>query len=187
MKTSRLVLIVALLSATVTASAQTTRRREAPPPADAVSVESEVAAFYASMSHAPDAAPDFERMRQIFLYVGMLIPPKKSGGDDFAIGDVDQFAERYQKAAAARKEKGEVRGLVLREIARRTDCFGNVCQVFSTYESRYTASDAKPFERGVHSIQLVRDGRRWWIASLTWDVERADNAIPPPYLPESKP
>ena len=139
-------------------------------PADAASVESIVAAFHAAIGHAPDAAPDFERLRGIFLYVGMIIPPKKPG-EDFAVGDVDQFAERFAKAAAARKEKGQVRGRIEREIARRTDCFGNVCQVFSTWEARYTALDAGPFERGVCSLQLLRDGKRWWIASATWEIE----------------
>src|SRR5450759_2686878 len=72
------ILIVALLLLTIGAPGQTSRRREAPPPADAASVESIVAALYASVSHAPDASPDFERMRGIFLYVGMLVPPALS-------------------------------------------------------------------------------------------------------------
>jgi hypothetical protein len=165
------------------APAQVTRRREAPPPADAASVESIVAALYASVSHAPDASPDFERMRGIFLYVGMLVPPAKPG-EEIKVSDVDGFSERYQKSAAARKEKAEAAtGFFEREIARRTDCFGKVCQVFSTYESRHTSSDAAPFERGINSIQLVRDGKRWWIASVAWDVEKPDGAIPAQYLP----
>lgn len=166
------------------AFAQTSRRREAPVTKDTGTVEGIVAAYYASVSHAPDAKPDFERMRQIFLYVGMLIPPKKSGGDDFAIGDVDQFEERYGKAAAASKDGGVVRGLIEHELFRRTDCFDNVCQVFSSYEARYTANDAKPFERGVTSLQLVKDGRRWWIASAAWNVEKPDVPIPAEYLPK---
>jgi hypothetical protein len=96
--------------------------------------------------------------------------------------DVDQFAERHEKSVASRKEKGEPpAGFFEREIARRTDCFGNICQVFSTYESRHAASDATPFQRGINSIQLLRDGNRWWIASVVWDVERPDNPIPAQY------
>ena len=109
----------------------------------------------------------------------MLVPPVKAG-EDFKVADVDTFADRYAKAAAARKEKAS--GFFEREIARRTDCFGNVCQVFSTYESRHAPSDEKPFDRGVNSIQLVRDGKRWFIASVAWDAERPDNPIPAPYL-----
>jgi len=176
-----------LLLASAAAPAQTSRRREAPPPADAASVESIVAALYASVSHAADASPDFDRMRGIFLYVGGLVPPIKPG-EDFKVTDVDTFESRFAKAAAARKEKGTAAsGFFEREIARRTDCFGNVCQVFSTYESRHALSDEKPFERGINSIQLVRDGKRWWIASVAWAAERAENPIPVPYLPAARP
>jgi hypothetical protein len=177
------ILMAALLLLASGAPGQTSRRREAPPPADAASVESIVAALYASVSHAPDASPDFERMRGIFLYVGMLVPPAKPG-EEIKVSDVDGFSERYQKGVAARKEKAEAAtGFFERETARRTDCFGNVCQVFSTYESRHTLSDAAPFQRGINSIQLVRDGKRWWIASVAWDVERPDNPIPAQYQP----
>ena len=176
----RFLFAAVLFLAFATAPGQTMRRREAAPSADTASVEAAVAAFYASVSHGPGAAPDFERMRSIFLYVGMIVPPKPAG-ENFAVSDVDGLADRYEKSAAARKEKAAT-GLVEREIARRTDCFGNVCHVFSTYESRFTEADAKPFERGIHSIQLLRDGRRWWIASVAWEVERPDNPIPAQYL-----
>jgi hypothetical protein len=185
MRKIRFGMAVLLLVAGV-APAQTARRREALVPADATSVDSIVAALYASVSHGPEASPDFDRMRGFFLYVGMIVPPVRPG-QEISVSDVDSWAEKFKKSAAARKEKGEATGFFEREIARRTDCFGNVCQIFSTYESRHTESDAKPFERGVNSIQLVRDGKRWWIASVAWDAERPENPIPPPYLPAAKP
>jgi hypothetical protein len=181
------VAVVFLFFLTAIGSAQTLKRREAAAPPDAASVDAIVAALYGSVSHGSDASPDFDRMRRIFLYVGMLVPPKAAGADFRAL-DVDQFAERYEKSVAARKEKGEpATGFFEREISRRTDCFGNICQVFSTYESRHSATDATPFQRGINSIQLLRDGNRWWIASVVWDVERADNPIPAAYLPSAKP
>jgi hypothetical protein len=187
MMRSRCLIATAFLLAAGLASAQPSRRREAPAPADALSVDSIVAALYGSVSHAPDAPPDFDRMRAIFLYVGMFVPPVRPG-QEITGSDVDGFASRFEKGAAARKEKGEAaQGFFEREIARRTDCFANVCQVFSTYESRHTASDAKPFERGINSIQLVHDGKRWWIASVAWDAEKPDKPIPPQYLPAAKP
>ena len=190
MKNLRMVLAAVLLLAAASAPAQTSSRREtaraAPPPADAVSVDSIVAALYASVTHPPGSSPDFERMRAIFLYVGMLVPPVKPG-QEITGTDIDGFSSRIQRAEAARKEKGEASpGFFEREIARRTDCFGNVCQVFSTYESRRSAADEKPFERGINSIQLVRDGKRWWIASVAWDTEKPENPIPPQYLPAAK-
>jgi hypothetical protein len=181
------ILIAFLLLVAAAAPSQTSRRREAPPPADALSVDSIVAALYGSVSHAPDASPDFDRMREIFLYVGMFVPPVRSG-QEITGSDVDGFVSRFEKSTAARKEKGEAaQGFFEREIARKTDCYGNVCQVFSTYESRHIASDAKPFERGINSIQLVHDGKRWWIASVAWDAEKPDKPIPAQYLPAAKP
>ena len=75
-------------------------------------------------------------MRKIFLPVGMLIPPKRPNEDMFTVIDVDGFRERVQKGAAAAKQKGESTAFFEKEVARHLDCFGNVCQAFSTYEAR---------------------------------------------------
>jgi hypothetical protein len=68
------------------------------------------------------------------------------------------------------------------EIHRVTKTFGNITHVFSTYESRAKA-DGPVTERGVNSVELFYDGKRWWIASATWDEERPDNPIPKELLP----
>jgi hypothetical protein len=154
------------------------------PDADGSSVDAILAALYASVSHDAAGTPNWERMRGIFLQVGMLIPPKAPRSDMFTVLDVDGFEQRVREGAAAAKAKGDPTSFFEREIARRADCFGNVCQVFSTYESRHAPSDETPFVRGINSIQLVNDGLRWWIASVVWDTERADNPIPAQYLPK---
>ncbi|HEY2797028.1 MAG TPA: hypothetical protein VGK26_04000 [Thermoanaerobaculia bacterium] len=153
----------------------------APGAADAASVDSILSALYASVSHGPDAEPDWDRLRAITLPVGMFIPPKKPTDDIFTVLDVDAFQERVRKGAAAMKAKGESTAFSEHEVSRHTDCFGNVCQIFSTYEGRRLPADEKPFVRGINSIQLLRDGRRWWIASVVWDTERPDNPIPAEY------
>ncbi|MDQ6894485.1 MAG: hypothetical protein M3167_17645 [Acidobacteriota bacterium] len=176
----RFLLLSVLLGAVPAFSpAQGARRREPPAPADAASVESIVAAYYSAMSHGPGKPPDFERLRGIVLYVGMIVPPK-TAAENFTVSDVDALADRYQKGAAGKDSSAT--GLLEREIGRRIDCFGTVCHVCSTYESRHTELDARPFERGIRSMQLLRDGKRWWIASVTWDLERPDNPIPAQYL-----
>jgi hypothetical protein len=50
--------------------------------------------------------------------------------------------------------------------------------VFSTYESRHAPGDAKPFQRGINSIQLYNDGQRWWIVNLLWRAEGDKNPLP---------
>jgi hypothetical protein len=65
-----------------------------------------------------------------------------------------------------------------KSIMNRPQSFGDVTQVFSSYESRRSPT-GKPFERGINSIQLLNDGKRWWVVSILWDTERPGNPLPP--------
>lgn len=176
-------LVLALVPGTRTLSAQSPSRPPSSP--DGASADAIVAALYASVSHDSATEPNWARMRELFLPVGMLIPPKDPRSELFTVLDVDGFEELVRKSIAAAKQKGEPTSFFEREAARKTDCFGNVCQIFSTYESRRAPSDEKPFVRGINSIQLLNDGRRWWIASVVWDTEKPDRPIPPQYLPNA--
>jgi len=69
------------------------------------------------------------------------------------------------------------------ELKREVDTFGNITQVFSTYESYRSKKDEKPFMRGINSIQLLNDGNRWWILNIYWMQESKENPIPKQYLP----
>jgi len=151
---------------------------------DGASVDSVLAALYASVSHPDGAEPDWARMRAVMLPVGMFIPPKRPKEEFFTVLDVDGFRDRVRKGAAAAKEKGDSTAFYENEVARRLDCFGNVCQAFSTYEARRAPSDEKPFVSGINSIQIINDGERWWIASVVWDTERTGNPIPDQYKPK---
>jgi len=71
------------------------------------------------------------------------------------------------------------------EIHRMTQKFGHIAHVFSTYESRLKA-DGPVIARGINSLELFYDGKRWWVASNTWDDERSENPLPAEYLPEKK-
>ena len=62
-------------------------------------------------------------------------------------------------------------------IVNRAQTYGNITQVFSSYESR-RAPGEKPFDRGINSVQLLNDGKRWWVVSIFWDDERPDNPLP---------
>ena len=76
----------------------------------------------------------------------------------------------------------EENGFYEKEIARRVEQFGQIAHVWSTYESRHDPDDAKPFMRGINSIQLFNDGKRWWIVNIYWQQESAENPIPEKYL-----
>ena len=75
-------------------------------------------------------------------------------------------------------------GFFEKEINRSVNTFGNITQVFSTYESFKSEADTQPFMRGINSIQLLNDGIRWWIINIYWTQETEQNPIPKKYLPE---
>jgi integrase len=57
----------------------------------------------------------------------------------------------------------EKNGFFETEIGRKTEQYGNIVHVFSTYESKRTLKDEKPCMRGINSFQLWYDGKRWWV------------------------
>jgi len=73
-------------------------------------------------------------------------------------------------------------GFFEREVHRVTRSYGNIAQVFSTYEERRTP-DGPVNGRGVNALQLFWDGKRWWVASAIWFDEDPAHPIPPEYLP----
>ncbi len=131
---------------------------------DGSSVDTIVAALYAAVSHGPDSEPNWKRLRALFLPGAIVVPPKRPGAETVSALDAAGFEDRIRRSIAGRRERGERLGFTEREIARRENRFGAVCQVFSTYETLWSPHERPPFSRGVHSIQLVSDGRRWWIA-----------------------
>ena len=75
------------------------------------------------------------------------------------------------------------RGFFEKEIHRVSERFGPIAHVWSTYESRDT--ETGPITaRGINSIELFWDGKRWWIANAIWTDETKENQIPKEYLPK---
>jgi len=72
-----------------------------------------------------------------------------------------------------------------REVARRSERWGSIMQVFSTYESRHDPKDPVPFARGINSFQLFFDGTRWWIMIIYWAEETPQTPLPPEFLASS--
>jgi hypothetical protein len=146
---------------------------------DVSSIDAIVAALYDVISGPAGHPRDWDRMRALFVPGGRLIPSVagERGGATARVLDVDGYIDRVRASF-------ERTGFFEHEIARKTEAFGNIAHLFSTYESRRTPTDAAPFARGINSIQLLKDGDRWWIVTVFWDAERPGNALPPQYLPK---
>ena len=145
--------------------------------ADGASVDSTVAALYDVISGPAGAPRNWNRMRALFAPDAklMVITPTREGGFGLRTMTVEDYISRNMSAF-------NTSGFFEREIARSTESFGQLAHVFSTYELRRAPNDAKPFMRGINSIQLAHDGKRWWIANLVWRAEDSGLALPERYL-----
>ena len=76
----------------------------------------------------------------------------------------------------------ESQGFFEKEIHRVTETYGNLVQIFSTYESYRSSKDTEPFARGINSIQLMKDRGRWYVVNITWQGETDAFPLPIKYL-----
>ena len=149
-------------------------------PADVASIDAIIAAAYDVISGPAGKRRDWDRERSLFIPGARLIPTATVVGKndvDLAplVLDVDGYIARVEPLF-------EKNGFYEKEIARKTEQFGQIAQVWSTYESRRDPSDPEPFMRGINSIQLFNDGNRWWIVSIFWQHESPEHPLPNKYL-----
>ena len=86
--------------------------------------------------------------------------------------------KEYHNRSDASLEKD---GFYEKEISRKTEQFGAIYHVWSTYESRNSRT-GPVIERGINSIELFYDGTRFWILGWFFDSERKGNPLPAKYL-----
>jgi len=142
-------------------------------------LDSTLKSLYAVISGEKGEARDWELMRYLFHPDAKLIPSgkNKEGNIGARFMTVDDYITSSGKWLVEN-------GFFEKEIHRTANTFGNITQVFSTYESFHSEADDKPFARGINSIQLLNDGTRWWIINIYWTQESIENPIPETYLPK---
>src|SRR5438105_314490 len=130
-------------------AADTSAKAPSARPEDVKSIDDILAALYGVIS-GPAGERDWDRFRSLFLPQARLTAATKNadgtsrirpmGVEDYAKGAGDYFLQHafYESP-----------------IVNRVQTFGNVTQVFSSYESRRALREA-PFARGINSIQLQR-------------------------------
>lgn len=151
-------------------------------PADVSSIDGIMKAVYDVISGDAGQKRDWDRFRTLFHRDARLIPSGKSRKTGI-VGAHAYTAEEYITGSTPLMEK---EGFYEKELARRTDIYGNIAQVFSTYASYHKPDDKKPFERGINAFQLLNDGKRWWVVTIYWEGETPENPIPKKYLKTRK-
>src|SRR4051794_24351033 len=155
---------------------------------DVDSIDHILAALYDVISGPAGQKRDWDRMRSLFVEGARLMPtspvrPTGTAPDAPLTGD-EPFATRVLDVGGYIERGGpylEKNGFFERESARRMELYGHIAHVWSTYESRHKAEDAKPFARGINSIQLMNVGKRWWVVSIFWEQETPRTPLPKKY------
>lgn len=156
-----------------------TQRHDANPSAVA-SPEAILAAAYEVISGPAGQDRDWDRMRSLFYPGAQLI--RTAVNREGRLSANFLTPEDYIVRAGS---YFKTNSFFERELARRTERWGTIMQVFSTYESRHYPKDPVPFARGINIFQLFFDGTRWWIMTIYWAEETTQNPLPPEFLAPS--
>lgn len=153
------------------APAPATAPAHVPNPADVETLDGILAALYDVIS-GPAGPRDWDRFQGLFLPGAVMggSGPAQNGVSRLRIGGTADYA-RASGAYFMQNPFFE------REIGRKTQAWGPLTQVLSAYETTEVAGGPVT-QRGVNSITLFNDGRRWWITSVTWGGEAPDRPMP---------
>jgi hypothetical protein len=131
---------------------------------DVRSADAIVKALYDVISGPTNKARDWDRFRFLFgkdAHMMTAVPHKDSGTIIRTI-----TPEQYIQRNGTRLQ--EI-GFVEKELHRITETHGAVTHLFSTYQSDLTVNGNPQQVRGINSIQLFNDGKRFYVVSVFWD------------------
>jgi hypothetical protein len=144
-------------------------------PADVDTIDHIIAAIYDVISGPAGQARDWDRFRSLFIAEARLIPNNVRDGEALhRVLSPDQYVERARQGFAQQ-------GFFESEASRKQERFANIAHIFSTYESRREKA-GQPFARGINSIQLLYDGKRWYVVTIMWQAEDPKHPLPAEYV-----
>ena len=142
-------------------------------------LDSTIKTLYGVISGEKDEARDWELFKYLFLPEAKLIP---TGTDKEGIHRA-KFMTPQDYINSSGKMLVDI-GFFEKEIARTVHQFGNIAQVFTTYEAFNHTSKTTPIMSGINSIQMLYDNNRWWIVNIYWQQASKGNPIPKEFLPK---
>ena len=138
-----------------------------------------VTKLYQSISFRAGHEPDLDSFERLLYTDARLVHVSADGAETSSVAE---FTKRFRNQVRT----GELKSFHEEQLSGSLELFGGIAHVLSTYAAQIELHTATAILRGINSIQLLRDGSRWRVASIAWYDETADEQIPPEYLPESK-
>ena len=154
---------------------------------DVATIDAIVEALAKTISAPAGGVIDNKRLASLFIPGGRIVigvDPKPGRLADVVLVSPNEYADSFNRAMKA--SSGREGGFFDRVVANRVEHFGIMAHVYSSYESRESPSDPKPFRRGIKSIELLKSGERWYIVELYYDFERPGTPISATYMKPSR-
>jgi len=142
---------------------------------DTRTLESTIKVLYDVISGEPGTVRDWDRFRNLFKPDARLIPTRKDEQGNLTLLAItpEEYIQLFSSRVAA--------GFFERELSRKTEEYGTVTHVFSTYETK-EQKDGPVTNRGINSIQLFKDKDRYYIVNIFWCAESMGFPVPTKYL-----
>ena len=142
---------------------------------DVKSVDAIIKVLYEVISGEAGEHRNWERFRNLFAEDAKLIPTSKNGEGEFTYRSITPndyvtlFTERIKT------------GFFEQEIHRKTEAYGTIVHVWSTYATQQT-KNGENTNRGINSIQLLKTNNRYYIMNIFWCAESLGFPLPDSYL-----
>jgi hypothetical protein len=139
-------------------------------PKESLSIESIIPALYNTVSGDAGSKKNWSLLKQLHSPSAIITPLFHENGFPTAkISSVDEFI-------ALNEQIFKDINFYEKEVASKIFVYGHMATILSHYESRDDIN-AAPYSQGINSFQLLNDGRRWCVVSVTWDSDKGGHPI----------
>lgn len=150
-----------------------------PAKAQESSIDPIISDLYKSISFDEKKGADYEKFKTLFIDGARLISVKDTTSYTL---DPDE----YEQIMTQQRKDGNIIVFEEKELHRKTEQYGKILHVFSTYQTHLETPDGTESARGINSIQLMKEDGSWKVASLIWYEEDETYPLPEQYLPPGK-
>jgi hypothetical protein len=141
---------------------------------DVQSIDNIIKVLYEVISGEGDEPRNWDRFRYLFAKDARLVPTYKAADSNYTyrVMTPEEYITRFSSRKA---------GFYEWELSRKTEEYGTIAHAFTTYATRQT-KDGPVINRGINSIQLLKDKNRYFILQIFWCGEDSGFKLPEKYL-----
>ncbi|MCU0376377.1 MAG: hypothetical protein MUF24_13805 [Chitinophagaceae bacterium] len=140
---------------------------------DVESVDAIIKALYEVISGEGNEPRNWDRFRYLFAKDARLVPTSKGQDGEYVyrVLTPEEYITRFSS---------RTQGFYEWELSRKTESYGTIAHAFTTYATRFTKTGPVT-NRGINSIQLFKDSKRYYILQIFWCGEDSGFSLPEVY------